>query len=598
MTNKSPETPLPKITPGWKAVTTGGYFLDKLPQVKDRILPVINVIGPPGYPKKYTLQLPPEIHNGVIANFSSPDIARWIPPEQRNHNDQYHFPQVPYPLTLVEQQRAQQIIQSPDKLSFYHPLNYAFVLAEGSTELDDPAQQEFQQHLKEALHTRRHTQHEQPQKDTDINFVFFTIPFDPETPILDRIQESETAVVAEIRNRFNLRDNNRLPSYLNNTIVIVTIPEDLSQIPHSEVKDIIRGSMAKIGAMKFIFITADPNTKQPLSYTSTSMEPGHPTFKATDPDCYLTLVDNIAVLACTTQAEPATRNENFLTREQLDKCHVPGQLVRFGKIFGKKGIVDQPLDIEQYGVSDARVREALKLLGWTGQSEGAFAAREFYLDKFLPGGNAYILTATGGDQTPKNDMDETRGDLIAANIVDGTTHTYGVEDIPLKKESVEAEELVRGMEATADITLIETDTGYQLDPHGEIKAKFINMIIHLHRTVVNINPYIVDGQAYQVVEHIQTNYDAHPYAYGCGKEQVRDFTVDAAERAGKLKTAVLGIAMLPNHGIHIFGYMRPLPGTDVIPKDPTQVLIMLEEMGIIEFGKEIPQIPSISTHFN
>ncbi len=592
MPKNSPEFPLSTITRGWKAKTETTYFNGELrPELAHQVFPVRNIIGPPGKPRIFTLDLPPSFERGPLANFQPADIKAWIPPD---HSDQERFPHAPYYPNIVYEHHAASVEFAVERCEFVHPIRFSSVYPNGFEALD-PAQATFAHQITQSLIEGGHTQDEQPNPDTDLIFYFDQIP-QTGGDLLARMPETPKAILRQISNQYMREEGNHQSKYIGSTVGVITVPEDLSQYTHEKMQDIIWGTMAKRGALKFIFISTDAqgNAK---NYTYATMEPGHPLFDPRYPQAITALRNAMVVHACTTQSERALVTRNHLTQEQFLNCPTIDHLINFGRQWGERKTMDLPIGIGKYQVSTRRENESQAILGWTGQSPGAMAARAPLLDEFLPGGRAYIITATGRDETDKTNMAAMKGDLITVNLVEGKTHAYGVEGIPLKETSVEATELVAVMENSPDVTLTQTPDGLKLDPQGKIKSKFIRAVLHIHFAVEEILPYIINGQAFQVIEHIPTNWEEFQFPLGCGKHEMEAFTTDLASRAGRIATAAYGIAYLPNHGLHIFCYNRPLPGTDIIPEDPTEALQWLEQQGFIKLTKEIPQIPNKSTHF-
>lgn len=496
-----------------------------------------------------------------------------------------------YPIEVLRNHVAN-TRRSVERCAWFRPVRVGLALLEGIEALD-PAQKDLLQGLETAFRQAGHTVQPHPTRDSDLILSFHSVP-PGDAPLRERIVEVDPPLAVAVRDRYDLDGLHP------NLIVAVTVTEDLRNLPHVEVEDLARLTMARIGSFKVLFIRVDPRSQTPEYYVFSTIEGGHPTVFRSNPHCFEELRDRLVTHACAQEAGGYRRVKDAIPYEDWRNCRTVDYIVQVGRRLGEMGHLDAPTDVGRW-VSPERTQLIKFLLGWQRQAAGAIIA--FAPDLPPPEGfrsgpftGTCVVTCTGREEVDKTNLRRDE-DLVAVTLRDGVLHAFGVEGRRLKGPSIEGDELVGGMLASPPVCLSPHPEGYVFDPQGEIVVPRIWAIVHTHRGVEEVRPIRVNGREVNVVAHILPNVEDFPYAVGCGKDIMFDISRDAMARAvaaADLESPiVVGIFDVPNHGTNFFLYCAPRPGTNVIPPDPFENLLNLLDpnvYGAIKLTTEVPQI--------
>lgn len=483
--------------------------------------------------------------------------------------------------------------RSINECQWFRPVIVADALID-ETELD-PAQQEFHEKMHEAFLAGGHARQTEPTEDSEIILAYPNIPR-VDRPLRERLIEEENTLAEQVRDSYNIEGLHP------NLIPVVTVTDNLLDMPHTEVEDVARTAMGRIGAFKVLFIKVNEDSLKPKYYVFTTIEGGHSTTFGSDPNCFEELRDRLVTHACANEAGGYEAIRNAISKEDWANCRTIDYIINAGRKLGELDHLDPPFDVEQW-TSRERAQLVKFLLGWQRQAAGAiiaFAPNLQIPDEYgqPPFTGTPIVTCTGREEVDKTNMQ--RDEVVAVSLEGNVLHAFGVGDGRIKAPSIEGDELVGGIIASPPVRLIEHPQGYAFDPDGDIVVPRIWAIVHIHRGVEEVHPIRLNGQDVHVVEHILPNVEQFPYAVGCGKDMMFEISRDAMARSQVAQAAeefdspaVVGMFDVANHGTNFFLYCAPRPGTNIIPRDPFENFLNLvdpDAYGAIKLTTEVPQI--------
>ena len=117
----------------------------------------------------------------------------------------------------------------------------------------DRVQEQVLPELRAAFAEQGHSVLSQPTGTVHLMLAFYEIP-DSVVPLPQRIPERSLPLALTLMRDYGL---SKRPE---NLVTLVTIRERLSALPHMQVLEIARGTMARIGTPKIVFLSGDRNT--------------------------------------------------------------------------------------------------------------------------------------------------------------------------------------------------------------------------------------------------------------------------------------------------------------------------------------------------
>jgi hypothetical protein len=360
--------------------------------------------------------------------------------------------------------------------------------------------------LETAFQEQGHTVVARPDADTDITLACAEIPQGSQ-PLAERIPERERPLLVEVAAQAGLR---RRPE---NLITLVTVTEDVGEWPHTEVVEVARRAMARLGTPKLVFCVGDTATGDLRATVLCTLEGGHPTDRDRIAE---RLRDRLVAAACA--REVTGRYEvvrDAVPLERWQQTSVPDALVAAGRRMDQLGLLPAPKRVSGY-VSGRLARLYERLLGIKGFSEGMLFAYD-------PSLEALLVTASGSWEVDKRAL--RRDEVIPVRAGrDGRLEVLAPEGVDPKGPSVEAWEMVALLDAVPRVRLRpDGDGGWLPDPDGEVEAPVIRGGVHVHVGVTGVDQ--------TVVESLPANREQFPFGFGCGTDLMCQVAEDAAARS-------------------------------------------------------------------
>lgn len=576
---------LSKIGPGWEANI--GSRWGKLLAEPNLLYQFVQPIAPIGdshfQPTRLLFRHPPELR-GTLEVFSIKDVTSWRPPE---YSDLMRIPPQPYYPMQVLEAHVDRTARTLEKCEWAHPVTFAAAITPEM--IEDKLQRDLYEKLKDSFERLRHTFVERPDSNTDLVFAFHNIPTDQRS-LRDRVDEVEPMLVQQVAKEFDFRNEQGNRKINSNTIAVATITEDFSRMSQGEMEDAIWTLLARIGTFKMILIHVDPDTRQAQSYTFATMEAGHSSVRAGGEDDIDQLRDKLVTHACAGLVEKTDKIPDVIPLDDWNASPIPDCIVHVGKELGTLGILEPPVEVKKYTVTEKRAQAIRGVVGWVNQSPGAVIAYDPFIGTF-------IVTGTGREEVNKLAM-RRDGDLVPVRLRDGKVEELGIIGLATVGSSIEANEYTRGLAKVEKIRVRlvkdEVEGDYFLeDPDGEYELPKWRAILHTHMGVQVVLPFPVNGGFRHVVRHIPQNLTRFPHGIGCGKKAMDELSEDAMERIdqefGDDQEALVAILDKGNHGTDFVVKTAPIPGTNRIPIDPFYMLLRLFKEGYIRTEKRLPR---------
>lgn len=567
-----------QIKPGWEA-EVDTYWGGKFPEAEKVIYQCQYPISPPHQPDfipdRFLLAPSNETGQPILV-FSREDISAVRPPD---YTDLIRVPATTYyPISTLEAQilSTKRTLEACDwtrsvTIASTHKLS----------EIKDPLQKKLYQSLRASFEEGGHKIGRQPSSQTDLIFTFIDLPM--EGGVKDRVPEIEPMVVQKVSADYDIRDEGGNRMLHPNTIVVTTIPEDFSQMTQKEIEDIIWTHLSRVGTFKMLFIHKAKKTRRAKSYTFATMEGGHSKNIAYISGEIDEVRDKLVTHACAGKVEVLIKIPDVIESEAWDLSLSPGNIVDACKEFGRRGILEPPVVVRDYTITDKRADDIRRLLGWLRQSPGA----AIVYDPFL---GIYDITGTGREEVDKTKMDKGT-DLVAVRLKDGRIEELGVKGRKTIGSSIEVAEYVRGMEKVKRIRVRLEDGYFIEDPEGEYEIPRWWGILHTHMGVEKVLPMIIDGVKKHVVRHIPQNLERFPFSIGCGKWLMNEFSEHVMERIdeeyGEDDEALVVLVDKGNHGTDFVLRAGKIPGTNKIPINQFYHLMELIRKGQLKVIKQL-----------
>jgi hypothetical protein len=370
----------------------------------------------------------------------------------------------------------------------------------------DRVQQQFLPQLLAAFEKQGHVVLSQPSGAVNLMLGFYDIP-DTDAPLVERIQERPLPFGLTLMREYGLK---KRPE---NLVLIVTIRERLSTLPHMQVIEIARTVAARIGTPKVVFLSGDRETGRLDEATYCTLEGGHPTDTT---DIPAKLCDRLVSMACARDVGGDYRVvENAIPSALWDRSRTPEALIAAGHRMAALRLLPAPKRVSEYVSPDlARIYE--RYLGMKGFSEGMLFA-------FDPETRTLMVTASGSWEVDKRAL--RREEVVPiGGLEEGKMLVYAPEGVKPKGPSVEALEMYTLLQSVPTVRLSRTGAGeWVLDPSGDVVAPIIRAGIHVH---VGVN--FIDES---LVENIPPNRQDYPYGFGCGTDLMKELAQNAARRS-------------------------------------------------------------------
>ncbi len=375
---------------------------------------------------------------------------------------------------------------------------------------DDLVQQKFLGQLLDAFRQQGHTVIEDPKGAVNLMLAFFDISED-KRPIVDRIPERELPLALSIMREYGL---SKRPD---NLVGFVTIRERLHDVPHTEVIEAARTTMARLGVPKVIFLSGNRKTGELYEATYNTLEGGHPTDTQ---DIAFRLRDRLVSAACAREVGADYEVvENKISNEAWARTRTPEALIEAGHRMAMLNLLPAPKKIHEY-VSPNLARIYERYMNMKGFSEGMLFA-------FDPDTGTLMVTASGSWEVDKRAL--RREEVVAiGGMANGKIQVWAAEGVKPKGPSVEAMEMYTLLESVPTVRLSRNGSnGWKIDPHGSVIAPVIRGGIHVHVGVESIDD--------RYVENIAANRNSYPYGFGCGTDLMKELAQDAARRSNAIK---------------------------------------------------------------
>lgn len=370
----------------------------------------------------------------------------------------------------------------------------------------DRVQETFLPQLLAAIQAQGHTVLSEPTGTVNMMLAFHEIP-EADRPLAERIPERHLPLALTIMRDYGLK---RRPE---NLILVVTVHERMSQMPHADVVNITRRVMARIGVPKVVFLSGDRQTGRLDEATFCTMEGGHPTDTK---DIANRLRDRLVTACCAREVgNDYEIVENAIPASTWAQTHTPEALVEAGHRMAALGLLPPPMKVGQL-VSPELSRIYQRYLGMKGFSEGMLFAYD-------PLTRTLMVTASGAYEVDKRAL--RRDEVVPiAGIKDGKVQVWAPEGVQPKGPSVEALEMYSLVCSVPTVRVSQDARGnWALDPAGEVEVPIIRAGIHVHVGVKRIDE--------TQIENIPTNRRAFAYGFGCGTDLMKELAQDAAHRS-------------------------------------------------------------------
>lgn len=370
----------------------------------------------------------------------------------------------------------------------------------------DRVQEQFLPKLLAAFEGQGHSIITNPTGAVNLMISFYDVP-DTDLPLLERIPERPLPLALSLMREFGL---SKRPE---NLVTFVTIRERLRDMPHMQVIELARTTMARIGTPKVVFLSGERRTGRLDEATYNTLEGGHPT----DTDNIVArLRDRLVSAACAREvgADYQVR-ENAIPAEVWKRTRIPEALIEAGQRMAKLRLLPAPKRISEYVTSNlGRIYE--RYMNMKGFSEGMLFA-------FDPETRSLMVTASGSWDVDKRAL--RREEVVAiGGMKDGKIEVWAPEGIRPKGPSVEAMEMYTLLQSVPTVRIGKSKSGeWKLDPQGDILAPIIRGGVHVHVGVERIDE--------KWVENIEANRRDYPYGFGCGTDLMKELAQDAARRS-------------------------------------------------------------------
>lgn len=486
---------------------------------------------------------------------------------------------------------------------WFGPVQIDFDLPEGEFS-EDSRFPELIKELSASLRKQGHPEPAKPSPASKMIIGFHEIPPEPGS-LFERVQEIyPLALTASKKYDTNVLEQNYT--------VVVALKDDIAGMKKREMERVVRMLMARLGALKIIILHSE-------YYALATMEGGFGIEPIDKPEAIDRLRDRLVTHAIAKESGKCKTVPDVISEEQWRGSEVPGFITEAFRQLGEWGYIDKPFDLRSV-VSDKRAGLIELVMGWSRQSESAGAAFDPAIqvsEEYRIGKATGVIMATasgrfGADKTnmnpetditpvtivPKPDYQPNEDDLLS--LYGFGRYALGIKGRGRPKgPSIEFDEMsvpFRYSEMRR-VSLHPSEGGWRLDPNGEIFIPRVRGFVHIHQGIREIRPQIFWGKnALQLVEYVPANLKDYPYPVGCGKDIMFACTADATRRSRGVNDLESGYLLTLfdaiNHGTNILLLTKPLPGTDLIPEDPFEVLLPLldPEKGAIVLTNEIAQI--------
>lgn len=376
----------------------------------------------------------------------------------------------------------------------------------GSPTAGDRVQEQLLPQLLAAFERQGHIVLPQPHGAVNLMLGFYDIP-DTDAPLVDRIPERPLPFGLTLMREYGLK---KRPE---NLVLLVTVRERLSRLPHMQVIEIARTVAARIGTPKVVFLSGDRETGRLDEATYCTLEGGHPTDTV---DIPTKLCDRLISMACARDVGGDYRVvDNALRHELWARSKTPEALIQAGHRMAALRLLPAPKRVSEYVSSDlARIYE--RYLGMKGFSEGMLFA-------FDPETRTMMVTASGSWEVDKRALH--REEVVPiGGLEEGKMLVYAPAGVKPKGPSVEALEMYTLLQSVPTVRLRRAETGdWVLDPNGEVVAPIIRGGVHVHVGVDHIDETLV--------EDVPPNRHDFPYGFGCGTDLMKELAQNAARRS-------------------------------------------------------------------
>jgi hypothetical protein len=345
--------------------------------------------------------------------------------------------------------------------------------------------------------------------DVDLLLACEQVPDGPQ-PLRDRVRERPVPLAFALMREFRLR---RRPEHL---VALVSVPERLGELPHTEVVEAARCVMARIGTPKVVFVTGSRAGGIVEEATYCTLEGGHPTDRQSVAD---RVRDRLVSAACAREVGGAYDFvEGGLTAREWERTRTPDALVAAGRRMGGLGLLPGPRRVSDY-VSAQVATFYQRFLGVKGFSEGMLFA-------FDPELRVLMVTASGSWEVDKRALD--RDEVVAiGGIRDGRLQVLVPEGVRPKGPSVEGWEIYQLLTAVRRARVSRLPSGRWVpDARGAAEVPLIRGGFHAHVGVTAADPAVIESMA--------ANRSILPYGFGCGTDLMREVGLDVAARSQAL----------------------------------------------------------------
>ena len=209
----------------------------------------------------------------------------------------------------------------------------------GEPSQGDRVQQQLLPQLLAAFEKQGHMVLSQPSGTVNLMLGFYDIP-DTDAPLVERIHERATPFGLTLMREYGLK---KRPE---NLVLLVTIRERLSTLPHMQVIEIARTVAARIGTPKVVFLSGDRETGRLDEATYCTLEGGHPTDTI---DIPARLCDRLVSMACARDVGGDYRVvENAIPRALWAKSRTPEALIEAGHRMAALRLLPAPKRVSEY----------------------------------------------------------------------------------------------------------------------------------------------------------------------------------------------------------------------------------------------------------
>lgn len=332
-------------------------------------------------------------------------------------------------------------------------------------------------------------------------------PVGADGPLAERFTESRRPLL--LRTRDGRRGS---PEHL---VTLVTVPDELEELPHPEVVDVSRTAMARLGSPKIVFLSGDAASGELRAATFATLEGGHPTDRERIAE---RLRDRLVSAACAREVGgDYVVADDALPREPWERTDVPEAIIEAGRRMDDLGLLPAPHSVSEY-VSGRLARLYERFLGIKGFSEGMLFA-------FDPATGALMLTASGSWEVDKRAL--RREDIVPVGAIrDGEVVVLAPGGARPKGPSVEALEMRVLVDSAPSVRLRESGDAWEVDPEGPLEAPLVRAGIHAHVGV--------EAADAELVETVPANREDFPYGFGCGTDLMCDVVRDVVRRSAAI----------------------------------------------------------------